>query len=83
MLREPPVTSATLPASFFVMFVLIMFLWCSAFVCCLLARIVHLLKHLPRRFEVAQYRIPWAAMLFRHNGIQQPEQYFPGLDAES
>src|SRR5437016_3098716 len=79
MLREPPVTSATLPASFLVMFVFIIFSFCSAFVCCLLARIVHLLKHLPRRFELAQYRVPCAAMLFRHDGIQQPEQYFPGL----
>src|SRR5207253_9399271 len=70
MLREPPVTSATLPASFLVMFVLIIFSFCSASVCCQLGRVVHLLKHLPLPFDLAQYRIPCAAMLFRHNGTQ-------------
>src|SRR6266481_3457586 len=66
--REPPVTSATLPASFLAMFALIIFSFCSASVCCLLRRVVHLLNHLPPRFELAQYRVPCAAMLFRHNG---------------
>jgi len=70
MLREPPVTSATLPASFFVMFVLTIFSFSSASVCCQLGRVVHLLNHLPLPFELAQYRIPCAAMLFRHNGAQ-------------
>src|SRR5438477_4229571 len=62
MLREPPVTSATLPARIFVMFVVITFSFCSAFV--RLGRVVHLLNYLPHRFEVAQYRILCAAMLF-------------------
>src|SRR5205814_2027729 len=70
ILREPPVTKATLPASFLVMFVFIIFSFRSASVCCLLGRVAHLLSHLPPRFELAQYHVPCAAMLFRHNGTQ-------------
>src|SRR5207247_9469323 len=75
MLREPPVTSATLPASFLVMFVFIIFSFCSASVSCQLGRVVHLLNHLPLPFDLAQYRIPCAAMLFRHDGTPQLEQH--------
>src|SRR5437867_1172610 len=45
MLREPPVTSATMPASFLVMFVFIIFSFCSATVHCLFGRVVHLLNN--------------------------------------
>src|SRR5436190_16707379 len=73
--REPPVTSATLPASFLVMFALIIFSFCSGSVCWRLGRVVHLFNHLPLPFELAQYRIPFAAMLFRHDGTPQLEQH--------
>jgi hypothetical protein len=54
MPREPPVTSATLPASLLVKFVF-----------------MYLRNDLPLRFESAQYHVPCAAMLFRHNGLGQ------------
>src|ERR1700758_5643212 len=48
----PPVSSATVPASFLMMFVLI-----------------YLRDDLPLGFESAQYHVPCAAMLSRHNGV--------------
>ncbi len=52
MPREAPVTSATVPASLLVMFVLI-----------------YLPDDLPLGFESAQYFVPCAAMLSRHNAF--------------
>src|SRR5205085_3843949 len=79
MPREPPVTSATLPASFLVMFVFIIFSFCSASVCCQMGRVVHLLNHLPLPFDLAQYRIPCAAMLFRHGAFRSALKFVVGL----
>src|SRR5258705_11976394 len=63
MLREPPVTKATFPASFFVMFVLIMFLILPCFVFHLLRVVVLSANHLPPHIEFAQYHFRCAAML--------------------
>jgi LysR family transcriptional regulator, benzoate and cis,cis-muconate-responsive activator of ben and cat genes len=56
MPREPAVSSATLPASVLVMFVLI-----------------YLHDDLPLGFESAQYFVPCAAMLSRHNKLGRME----------
>ena len=54
MPSEPPLSSATMPASFLVIFMFIF-----------------LLNDLPPRFRSAQYHVPCAAMLSRHNELGQ------------
>src|SRR5258708_4978724 len=67
MLREPPVTSATLSASFLVTFVLTYFLrFVSFFSTC--RSVVNTLASMSR---TAQYQIGCPAMLFRHNETQR------------
>src|SRR5438105_1515605 len=71
MLREPPVTKATLPASFLVVSVFMMSItvWLLFVVCSDV--VVYLRNYLSPQNEFAQYHFGCAVMLFGHNGTQK------------
>src|ERR1700746_1951397 len=61
----PPVITAILPANFFVVLLITFFFLFQLFVS--RGRVVHLRTALPPFVERAQYNLPCAVMLFRHN----------------